>query len=172
MLTRDYLHIINDIMASHAQSKQQQQQQQQQTAQKLQQQPGHMQQAASSSQQVSDCHSSSSTRDAGLLTTLQLFRERVVPACQELQLPRPQLMKLLRSASADPCNSHQQQHSSATAELPSDDDMQRHLLSVELICRDSRAADSYVFTVPGAAVFVRSVVSGRQELLQVLQRKR
>lgn len=38
--------------------------------------------------------------------------------------------------------------------------------------RDIRDPDSYVLTVPGAAAFVRSVTAGRQELLQLLARKK
>jgi hypothetical protein len=50
--------------------------------------------------------------------------------------------------------------------------VERQLLAAEVVTRDSRRPDSYLLTVPGAAAFVRSVVSGRQELLQLLGRKR
>jgi hypothetical protein len=60
----------------------------------------------------------------------------------------------------------------AAAALSSADAIQRRLLSAELVCRDSRATDSFMFTVPGAAAFVKSVVAGRQELLQMLKRKK
>eukprot|EP00775_Hariotina_reticulata_P002010 gene2010-2332_t len=51
-------------------------------------------------------------------------------------------------------------------------DVLRHLLAADLICRDASNPDCFVFTVPGASTFVKSVVSGRKELLQLLSRRK
>lgn len=183
LLTSDYLRIINSMITQHMQLQQQQQQDRQQQ--------GHpAAPAAYSSLQpsiIGSSDSSNSAQHAVVTKTLQLFRDHVVPACQESHITRTRLLQLLQSghsaavtkqsaaaASQQPASMPRRPSAAAAAAavMPRKEDMERHLLALELVCRDSRAADSYMFTVPGAAAFVKSVVGGRQEMLQLLQRKK
>lgn len=123
--------------------------------------------------------SMSAAEAASIATTLQLFRDRVVPSWTDSSIPRSTLLQLLRQppsqdstgAAAAPGRPAGQQPTAAAAggKEPAHE---RHLLALDLLCRDSRSPDSYQLTVPGAAAFVKSVVSGRQELLQLLGRKK
>ena len=122
----------------------------------------------------------SAAEAASVAATLQLFRDRVVPAWTDSSIPRATLLQLLRqpgqASTAPPAAPSRptggQQPKPAAAGASREPAHERHLLALDLLCRDSRSPDSYQLTVPGAAAFVKSVVSGRQELLQQLGRKK
>lgn len=144
LLADDYLDIINKLLHKHQQlAMQPSQQQQQPTA-------------------GSSCCSSAAD-SAGMVATLQHFRDNVVPAWHEASIPRSKLLQLLRMGTSSPA---------AGGHPVSDAAHERHLLALELVTRDSRSTDSYLLTVPGAAAFVKSVLTGRQEVLQMLSRKK
>jgi hypothetical protein len=122
---------------------------------------------------------------ASVAGTLQLFRDRVVPAWTDSSIPCVTLLQLLRAPSHDsssktttrPAHVRRngpagQLNKAAGAAASSEPAYERHLLAVDLLCRDIRSPDSYQLTVPGAAAFVKSVTLGRQELLQLLGRKK
>jgi len=148
LLADDYLDIINKLLHKHQQLATQPSQQQQQPT-------------AGSTTGSSCCRGAADS--AGMVATLQRFRDHVVPAWHEASIPRSKLLQLLRTGTSSPA---------ASGQPVSDAAHERHLLALELVTRDSRSTDSYLLTVPGAAAFVRSVLTGRQEVLQMLSRKK
>lgn len=161
LLAGDYLSIINNLIIKYQQ---------------LAAQPS----PAAAATPTTTTGSTSAADAASVAATLQLFRDRVVPAWTDSSIPGATLLQLLRAPSHDA--------SSRTAPLPApasrsnpaglkaapspEPAYEQHLLAVDLLCRDIRSPDSYQLTVPGAAAFVKSVTSGRQELLQLLGRKK
>lgn len=152
LLADDYLQIINQLVQKHQQLASDPQPQQQQ------------QPAAAAAQYNGKDGSSAASDAASTAATLQLFRDHVVPAWHEASIPRATLLSLLRSAGGTAA--------AAASSSVRDSALERHLLAVDLVTRDSRCPDSYLLTVPGAAPFVKSVLAGRQELLQILTRKK
>jgi hypothetical protein len=187
LLTQDYLRLVDSLIAQHSEAAQQlqleEQQQarvrQQQQQQRNQQQREEQQQFQQEEEEQAGAPNSTATSSehAAIAATLQAFRSRVLPACNESHITRSRLLQLMRTAAPLPSQSQPVKPpaaaaAAAAAALSSADAIQRRLLSAELVCRDSRATDSFMFTVPGAAAFVKSVVAGRQELLQMLKRKK
>ncbi|KAF6254899.1 serine-threonine protein kinase 19-domain-containing protein [Scenedesmus sp. NREL 46B-D3] len=184
LLTQDYMRLVDGLIAQHSEAAQQLQLEEQQLARtKQQKQQGNQrQQQQQQVGQHGDEHddapgsTTSSAEHAAMAATLQAFRSRVVPVCTESHITSSRLLQLMRTA---PAAAHHPQLGKDLAAAPaaaaaagSADAILRRLLSAELVCRDSRSPDSFMFTVPGAAVFVKSVVAGRQEMLQMLKRKK
>jgi hypothetical protein len=166
LLAEDYFAIINRLIQQHQQLASQHTQEQAPTAATL--------TAAASGSGPGSC-----TADAAsIAATLQLFREHVVPAWRDSSIPRSKLLDLLCSgqhATAGPASVSRRASTcpgAAARTAGHEPAYERHLLALDLLTRDIRSPDSYVLTVPGAAAFVKSVVAGRQELLQLLSRKK
>jgi hypothetical protein len=165
LLADDYLAIINRLVQQHQQLASQHVQQQ-----------GPSAAAASGSEEAA----SNTAEAASIAATLQLFRDHVVPAWRDSSIPRTKLLELLRSAqhgvaasaSVSGRASTRPAAAAAAGTAGKEPAYERHLLALDLMTRDSRSPDSYVLTVPGAAAFVKSVLAGRQELLQLLSRKK
>lgn len=167
LLADDYLAILDRLIHKHQQ---------------LAAQPALQQDPTSPSDGTGNQPSSISAAEAAsIAATLKLFRDRVVPAWTDSSIPRATLLQLLRQpgqastatptcAGVRPAGGQQPKPTAAGASR--EPAHERHLLALDLLCRDSRSPDSYQLTVPGAAAFVKSVVSGRQELLQQLGRKK
>lgn len=186
LLAQDYITLIDTLIHKHQQLAAQPAQQQQAAA------------AAGSNADNAQHHdpsTSSPAESASIAATIKLFRDRVVPAWHDATIPRSTLLQLLQSTPTPPLptaptapadRAQQQQKSSCRQPQPgaraggavpvrsssSQPPYERHLMAVDLMTRDSRSPDSYLLTVPGAAVFVKSVLSGRQEVLQLLARKK
>lgn len=164
LLADDYLAIINRLIQQHQQLASQHAQQQGSSA-------------ATATTAASESDPGSSAAEAASIgTTLQLFRDHVVPAWRDSSIPRSKLLELLRSAqhttAASARASARPAAAAAAGRAGKEPAYERHLLALDLMTRDIRSPDSYVLTVPGAAAFVKSVVAGRQELLQLLSRKK
>lgn len=171
-MAEDYLGIINRLIQKYQQLAQQQQQ------------PSA--QSHANGEHASDDSSTSAAENASIAATLQLFRERVVPVWRDSSIPRSILLQLLRTqptAADGAANTGTPAHTAAAARgrtlsaaIGGADKeaaaYERHLLATDLMTRDTRSPDSYLLTIPGAAVFVKSVVAGRQELLRLLSRKK
>jgi hypothetical protein len=169
LLTQDYLRVVDSLISQHRETAQQLQLQDQQHAgTKLQQQ----QQQDEEEQPGTLSSTARSTEHAAMAATLQAFRSRVLPACNDSHITSSCLLQLMRTAAPPASHTQLAKPPAAAAAIGGADAVQRRLLSAELVCRDSRAPESFMFTVPGAAAFVRSVVAGRQELLQMLKRKK
>jgi hypothetical protein len=173
LLAEDYLGIINRLIQKYQQLAQQQQQQQP-SAHSL----------ANGEHPSGNGSSTSAADSASIAATLQLFRDRVVPVWKDSSIPRSTLLQLLGTqltAADGAANTGPPAHTAAAARsralLAGGADKQaaayeRHLLATNLVTRDTRSPHSYLLTIPGAAVFVKSVVAGRQELLRLLSRKK
>jgi hypothetical protein len=182
LLTQDYLRLVDGLITQHSEAAQQlQHEEQQQARAKSQQQQSNQQQAQQHREDEPNgapSSTASSAEHAAMAATLQLFRSRVLPSCKEPHITSSRLLQLMQTVPSAGASASQAQQlkastaSSAAVALGSADAIQRRLLSAELVCRDSRSPDSFMFTVPGAAAFVKSVVAGRQELLQMLKRKK
>jgi hypothetical protein len=185
LLTQDYLRLVDSLIAQHSEAAQQLQLEEQQQARVKQQQQRNQQQREQQQQSQQEEEeqtgapnsTTSSAEHAAMAATLQAFRSRVLPACNDSHITRSRLLQLMRTAAPpasqiQPVKAPAAAAAAAAAALGSADAIQRRLLSAELVCRDSRAPDSFMFTVPGAAAFVKSVVAGRSELLQMLKRKK
>jgi hypothetical protein len=169
LLAEDYLGINNRLIQKYQQLAQQQQQQQPSAH------------SHADGQHASNGSSSTSAAEyASIAATLQLFRDRVVPVWRDSSIPRSTLLQLLRTqpaAAAGAAHTAAAARSRVVAPAHGSADKEaaaheRHLLAVDLMTRDTRSPDSYLLTIPGAAVFVKSVVAGRQELLRLLSRKK
>ena len=183
LLAQDYLNIINKLLQQHQQHAAQPHQQQQQ------------QQVTMHDKDPADSnHAMSAAEAASMASTLQLFRDHVVPACHDASIPRATLLQLLSpikppgAAGALGSSLNRTQQANYGRDKPSGRGSsgsgsgstgpvsaaarERHLLSLDLVTRDSRCSSSYLLTVPGAAPFVKSVLAGRQEMLQLLSRKK
>jgi hypothetical protein len=113
--------------------------------------------------QQSQCGSSvgPADHDAAALHILQAFRSLVVPQHHDAHITKARLLQMLKGSTA-----------AAVVAAQDVGDVLRHLLAAELVCRDASNPDSFIFTVPGASAFVKSVISGRKELLQLLSRRK
>jgi hypothetical protein len=135
-----------------------------------QQQPDHHQQQPQPQQQLQQQQQSQQQE------AIRRFRDRVVPACFDSSIDRQHLLQLMRSALAGAAgrgsSSSSKPPSAGAAAAAADAALERQLLAAEVVTRDSRCLDRYALTVPGAAAFIKSLVAGRQELLQLLGRKK
>lgn len=178
LLAGDYLAILNRLIQHHQQLARQQSQNGQ---------------APAAPADASDPSGSSSPAEsASMAATVQLFRDRVVPVWRESSIPCSTLLQLLRSRQAmsrtaptaaptvatsaqtigRPTAAAVAARAAAAGVVGKEPPYERHLLALDLMTRDLRSPDSYVLTVPGAAAFIKSVTAGRQELLQLLARKK
>lgn len=180
LLAEDYLGIIDRLIQKYQQLAQQQ--------------PQPVAHSHAHSEHASNGSSTSAAETASIATTLRLFRDRLVPVWRDSSIPRSTLLQLLRTqptaanGTADPAAcantgtsartaaAAAARSKTAAAALGGEDKEaaahEQHLLAVDLMTRDTRSPDSYLLTIPGAAVFVKSVVAGRQELLRLLSRKK
>jgi hypothetical protein len=165
---------VDSLIAYRSETARQLQLEEQQQARTKQQQQQRQSQREEDAQHGTPSSTSSSAEHAAMAATLQAFRSRVLPACNDSHITSSRLLQLMRTAPAANHTQHANPPAAAAAAavIGSADAIQRRLLSAELVCRDSRSPDSFMFTVPGAAAFVKSVVAGRQELLQMLKRKK
>ncbi|WIA36552.1 hypothetical protein OEZ86_007844 [Tetradesmus obliquus] len=179
LLTQDYLRLVDGLITQHSQAAQQLQHEEQQQARAKQQQQQQQQDKQQEPQRQGEdegnaapSSTTSSAEHAAMAATLQAFRSRVLPSCRDSHITSSRLLQLMQTAPAAAAGQAQQSKAPAAAGLGSAEVILRRLLSAELVCRDRHAPDSLMFTVPGAAAFVKSVVAGRQELLQMLKRKK
>lgn len=131
------------------------------------------------------------------VAALEAFRDRVVPRCQGARITTTRLLQLMAMPSSNAATHTHTSSSSppqAAAYTPplssagagssstktvggtiagaTSDACVSHLLAAELLSRDPLVPGQLTFTIPGAGRIVRCLVDGRQELQQILSKKR
>jgi hypothetical protein len=117
---------------------------------------------------------------AAAAVALRRFRDRVVPRCYDSHVTAQRLLQLMAAAptptpggGARAPKPPKRGAAAGGGGGPAANDADiSHLLAAELVSRDAAVAGRLTLTVPGAGRIVRSLLDGRQELAQILGKKR